>query len=295
MNLPDDLLAWIAKAWALVLVLIVLGLKGVVTAIATTAMRAWMLRLTVGAMFWWTRTYTSLLDPEEQEIRRADFARDLLWRRYRRLRRRGHQAPEIAMLLLSPVLRDIPSDIAEAVTSVCERSHRRVAGYWCRHSPMRRWTDRGRLERALAYLAREHGYYVTTKRDELLCCRSCTWAEVPDDAPGAILWCIQSDGYSFDDDSGYCDDVYSNWLQHSLHLQWAGNGRLIVRTLRSFGFDVRWNGRRNRAIAILPSLLHADPECTSADCRPIRARRRRLPVLGDPSIQHATSTMSVAT
>jgi len=53
MNLPDDLLAWIAKAWALVLVLTVLGLKGVATAIATTATRAWMLRLTVGALSRW--------------------------------------------------------------------------------------------------------------------------------------------------------------------------------------------------------------------------------------------------
>jgi hypothetical protein len=295
MSLPDDLLAWIAKAWALVLVFAVLGLKGVATAIATAVTRAWMLRLAVGMLFRWTRTYTALLDPEEQEIRRADFARDLLWRRYRRLRRRGHQAPEIAMLLLAPALRDFPSDVVEAVTAVFERSQRRVVRLWCRRSPMRKWTDRGRLERALAYLAREHGYYVTTNRDELLCCRTCTWAEVPDDAPGAVLWCIQIDGHSFDGDSGYCDDVYSNWLQHSLHLQWAGNGRLIVKTLRSFGFDVKWNGRRNRAIAVLPSLLHADPECTSADCRPTRPRRHRLPTVVDPPTQCATTGVSVAT
>lgn len=116
------------------------------------------------------------------------------------------------MLLLKPAVRDMPSDLSEAVTAACARSWRRAARLWRRHSPMRRWPDRGRIDRALTVLAREHGYYVTKNRDKLLCCRTCTWAEVPDDAPGAVLWCIQSDGYSFDGDGGYCDeDDYSDW------------------------------------------------------------------------------------
>jgi hypothetical protein len=295
--MPEDLIAPITKAWLLVLALLVLGLKGVATGIATSVMRACLLRVTVGALTQWTCFYTAFLDEEEREIRRADFQRDLLWRRYRRLRRRGHQAPEIAMLLLTPVVRDIPTDLYEAVTSACEWTWRRTSRFWRRYSPMRRWTDRGRLERALAVLAREHGYFVTTDRERLACCSSCAWTDVPEGARGAVLWCIQGDGYAFDGDAGYCDDEeYSVWLQHSLYMQWTGNGRLIVKTLRSLGFDVRWNGRRGRAIAVLPSPLHADPSCTSEECRPQRsARRRRMPAELSVVTQSATGTALLTT
>src|SRR5687767_13424443 len=98
----------------------------------------------------------------------------------------------------------MPRDLGEAVTSSCTRGWYRFAGalstfpsFRREAAPMTELSDRARLQQALGVLASEHGYYVTMDRDQLLCCRNCTWAEVPEDASGAVFWDIQGDGYSF--------------------------------------------------------------------------------------------------
>src|SRR5215216_5240881 len=98
MRLPEDLVAALAQAWLLLVALLVLSLKGVVAAVASTAARASLLRLTLGSLDLWVRFYTAFLEPDERVGRRADFRRYVL-SRYKRLRRRGYQAPEIAVHL----------------------------------------------------------------------------------------------------------------------------------------------------------------------------------------------------
>jgi hypothetical protein len=196
-----------------------------------------------------------------------------------------------------PVLKDMPTDIAEAVsTFAAEQTEmtqyrarvglsivkRRIARFFT--TP-----DRINLQRALRTLAVEHGYFVTDDRNALACCGSCGWSEVPDDAHGAVLWNIQTDGYAFDGDAGFCGDDYSDWLRHALYVQWAGNGRLIVKMLRDAGFQVRWDGRRKSVIAILPSPMHADPACDDPDCRPVRSRRGRAPAAAGSQLQAEAS------
>lgn len=50
MNVPDDLVHSIVKLWWVLLALIVVGSKSAVGAVVATALRASLLRLTVGAL-----------------------------------------------------------------------------------------------------------------------------------------------------------------------------------------------------------------------------------------------------
>src|SRR5216683_786589 len=285
MHVPDPLQAAINWLSMLVLPILLLIFNAAASTLAGVAVRAAAVRAVLGALCGWVQIYSRLLDECEREIRRADFRRDLLWGRYRRLRRRGYAGADLAIQLLMPVIKDMPSDFAEAVsTFAAEQTAVTVYRLTVGLAIVRRRTgrligtpDRIALQRALDTLADEHGYFINADRHALACCSNCGWNDVPDRASGAVFWCIQSDGYSFDGDAGYCDDGYSDWLRHTLYIQWSGNGRLIVKTLREAGFQVRWNGRRTTGIAVLPSARHADPACDSAECRPARSRRGSSP------------------
>jgi hypothetical protein len=272
----------IQTAWLLVLSLLLVVLHTTVSVFAGAVVRALAVRCLLAMLFTWVRLYTCLLDAWEREIRRADFRRDLLWGRYRRLRRRGYSGADLALHVTVPVLRDMPGDFAEAVSIFADE---RVG--MARWYATERWRmakrelgrlvttpDRIRLQRALNTLATDYGFYVTDGAGHALaCCRTHSCGEVPDDANGAVLWCVQTDGYAFEGEEEYVGDGYTDWLRHTLWVQWASSGRLIVKTLRDAGFEVRWNGRRDTAIVILPSPGHADPVCTNPECRP-RAKRR---------------------
>jgi hypothetical protein len=305
MNLPDSLTGLLIDAMLLCLALIVLTLKGFVAAFTGTVLRASLLRLTLNLLTGWVRAYTACLDEDERAFRRSEFRRHVLWGQYRRLRRKGVQSPEIAVSILGPAVKDMPGDAWEAVESLgleawygllskrgrLERSIRRWKDGW-----MAGPSDRLRLQQALTSLATDYGYLVAANRSELACCSRCGWADVPDDAPGAVFWCSQSDGYSFDGDAGYCEDDCSNWLQHALYLQWTGDPRLVIHTLRVAGFEVRWDGSERSAIGVLPSPRHADPACTDPACcplpppqpRPRRARASRSRARANAKLTPAT-------
>jgi hypothetical protein len=283
-NLPDSLTGLLIDAALLCLTLILLTLRGFVTAFAGIVLRASLLRLTLNLLTGWVRAYTACLEEDERAFRRSEFRRHVLWGQYRRLRRKGVQSPEIAVSILGPAVKDMPGDAWEAVESLgleawygllnkrgrLERSIRRWRDGW-----MAGPSDRRRLQQALTHLATDYGYFVTTDRKKLACCSNCGSTDVPDDAPGAVFWNIQGDGYAFDGDGGYCEDDCSDWLQHALYLQWTGDPQLIIHTLRVAGFEVRWEGLDSRAIGVLPSPRHADATCMNPDCRPLPPSRRR--------------------
>jgi hypothetical protein len=127
-----ELLADVGAALAAIcLLLLGYAVRGVVMAVAGTATRAALLRVTLTLLGLWVHCYTQLLDPDERQIRRADFRRIILWGRYRRLRRRGYQAPEIAMQLLDRERRDMPGDLREVGQAVSARMLAALAGrFW---------------------------------------------------------------------------------------------------------------------------------------------------------------------
>ncbi len=97
MHVPDPLQAAINWLSMLVLPILLLIFNAAASTLAGVAVRAAAVRAVLGALCGWVQIYSRLLDECEREIRRADFRRDLLWGRYRRLRRRGYAGADLAI------------------------------------------------------------------------------------------------------------------------------------------------------------------------------------------------------
>lgn len=125
--------------------------------------------------------------------------------------------------------------------------------------------DREQLEKAFEVL-RSKGYYA---RSRYRCCNSCALADIPEECSERfVFWHEQVDDDAFipalEEDE---EEDVDTWKQYTtilqpLHLNWDGNAREIIETLRTFGFTVEFDG---------PDIDHVDPN------RKIRVLPGRMP------------------
>jgi hypothetical protein len=119
-------------------------------------------------------------------------------------------------------------------------------------------TDRERLKKAFDVLTSK-GYYA---KERYWCCSSCALADIPMKYSSKfVFWNEQSDDYAFDyrfktndfDDEG--DDTWKQYttIVHPLFLNWSGDAKEIILTLKEFELDVEYDGQ---------DIDHVDPTQT---------------------------------
>lgn len=123
-------------------------------------------------------------------------------------------------------------------------------------------TDREQLDKAFVALMHK-GYYA---RARYWCCNSCALADIPEEySEKYVFWHEQADDYAFGEGDSSSDDAWKqqNTLLHPLFLNWAGDAREIISTMREFGFSVEFDGS---------DIEHVDP------ARKIRILPGRIPI-----------------
>jgi hypothetical protein len=97
-------------------------------------------------------------------------------------------------------------------------------------------SDRRRLHAAFKEL-QKLGY---TAKANNMCCQTCGWAEIPDNAQKVVFYHRQ-DAYSFDKHGNLTDPIC---------LAWSGNAKEIVSTINKHDLRAKWCGKDDRRIEV---------------------------------------------